>query len=196
MKLLTKHTNLYDLYKLDRLAKLYFKEITRKDGTLYYYHLDRARQNAQNLYVEVASDIFEQDVGIIVNNIYSLATHHDSIEDIYHNKENFKNALNRDGINVELYDSFIDSIHALSRDKKTTDIVTYLNGIINDDPLTILVKIGDTMDNLRDLSAGNLRDKYILSLFYIYENVEWLKKSNRFKNANSFIEYAINLGVE
>lgn len=66
----------------------------------------------------------------------------------------------------EFFNSIRAALDAITKRKDKEDYLTYLNRV-KENPIARLVKLADLEDNLKDLKPGNMKDKYLLSQWYL-----------------------------
>jgi (p)ppGpp synthase/HD superfamily hydrolase len=121
----------------------------RNDGkTPYTVHTDYVGDNAVRFY---KGDSCATDL------VHAVGYLHDAIED----QVTYEELLSFGKDYGNGWKFVVDAVKTLSRESKSTSIITYLTNIALSD-VTTAVKLTDLEHNMSDLKPGNLRDKYEL----------------------------------
>lgn len=100
------------------------------------------------------------------NVLYAIAVYHDILEDTNKTVEDISCASLAAGFDGPEVHQILEAVILLTRDKKKTGVLDYLQAIKNN-WLARLVKLADLKHNMSDLSPGNLLDKYQLCQWYL-----------------------------
>lgn len=136
---------------------------TRKNSGLpYISHCKFVANAASEAVRKITDSACLEDQAFVVGML------HDTLEDCPTIQESdIVEICSESGFQMQHSLDILEYVKLLTRKSKEDNIIEYLNGI-RSRFLTKIVKISDLYHNLSDLKPGNLRDKYLLCLDYLY----------------------------